>query len=690
MKKFNKYISLAVAGFLGASMATSCDNSKDNDFVQEYEGPSGVYFSSSANAYLELSEDQSTVTFPVYRDVAGSELTVAVNVYPVDDYEDDIFTFPSSVTFAAGSKVADYVIGYDISKIEMGEEQEYELVLDAESTPFASNNVVITLANPAPWTLIGTTGQYYDYGWGISMESTGPAIVSVWQGGLDKNLYRISNPYIAFNGDENSYFQFRVLQQGQVFLDTPVTQPDLVGFTLYYIMYDSDEQDDVYLGFPGIFFDDISTWTNNRVLEYQEDGLPGLIQIAPLYYLYNSGGAYNYPALDPYVYIYFPGYVSLDTDIMVTYEGILTPSTQQQQVLLTVELGADLTSVRAAVGAGKDADSIAKAIDEGSIDYVEVDNSGSLKIPFGNNNETGDYTAVLVGYVDGEMKATASASFFYISSSTEYDPNEGWTSLGYVDYTDAYVCANIFLESPIQTYSLEIQQSNDDPGLYRLVNPYGEPYPYNYEGDYNAFVDSYLYFNMSDPSRVYILQSEQTLDWGEYGAMNYVWSMANYFQINGSGGEAVSDDQIAAAGYFGSYADGKVTFPESYIEDGDMYSTLSAYWTYADEPQYTGLVYANAVLDYDQYVASNYTEPYMYAKDGSLYNPFCIDMSSLTQTANYRQNGHVMLTSKSSLPPRPTTLNKLQKVKNPSLPKVEKDVIQKAKKNPTSIQRKNR
>lgn len=623
--KVNKYLSLAAVALMGAGLVTSCDNSKDNDFVQEYTGAPGVYFSNTANAYLELSDDSNTIVYPVYRDDAGAELTVGVTVTPVYEYEsNDMYSFPSSVTFPAGSKVADFVITYDISKTELGVEQEYELVLDAEPNPFSSNNVVITLVNPAPWELIGTDGVYYDYGWGVDPDYNESVQVSVWQQQLDRNLFRVSNPYIGWNGDANSYFEFRLLQPGDNFLGVDITMEDLVGFTLYYIQYDSDEQDDIYLAFPGIFnvMGEESYWTGSRVVEYQDNGLPGLIQIAPLYYLYNSGGVYNYPDLTPYVYINFPGYVSLDTSLSVTYEGILTPDSQEQVVLLNVEeLGSDITEARAAVGPGKSADAILSGMENGSIDYVDVESTGLLYVDFGNDNETGDYTWVVAAYVNDEVKAVVSGTFFYISSSSDYDPNEGWTSKGYVQYTDGYVCANEFLSEPIVTYWVELQEYDATPGLYRLVNPYGEPFPYNEPGDYNANRDCYLNIDASDPTKVVVLESPQTLDWtGD--ALDYCWSMAQFFRENGSGGQPVTDDQIAAAGFFGTLEDGLITFP---------FQALCAYWSYADYPDYSGLVYANMALDWDKYQAGNNEDPYLEDEDGEFVAPFCVNLNSLAQ-----------------------------------------------------------
>ena len=664
MKNINKYLSLGVISLMGAGWLVSCDNSKDNDSFTEYTGAPGVYFSNDANSYLELDKESSTISYPVYRDEAGAELTVDIAVAPIDSADEGLVDFPSSVTFPAGSRVADLTIGYDINKLEMGVEHQYQVVLDAESTPFSSNVVVLTIVNPAPWTYLGI-GEYYDYGWGISDSSAGPVAVTFWQQGLDKNVYRVSNPYIAFNEMENSYFEFRVCQEGQVIYNTQITEPDLVAFGLYYITYDPDNGDDVYLAHPGQFNGtSISQWRNSRVVQYQDNGMPGYIQLAPYYYLPNVGGALNYPNPSPYIYMNFPDFELLDTSLELAYEGVLTPESQIQQVLVSVEMGDDITEVRAAVAPGKNVDAIAKDIADGKIEYATINESGPSKIPFGNDNETGDYSVVALGYVKGELKSQASVSFFYRSSTSDYDPNKGWKSLGYVDYTDGYVCANVFLNNPIVSYSLEWQESEETPGLYRLVNPYGEPYPFNEEGEYNAYLDSYLYVDATNRNHISILESPQTLDWGSYGKLDYCWSMAQYFLENGSGGQPVTEEILEEAGYYAHWEDDLIYFNGAMLVDTPqgkgLSSTLCAYWSYFDDPDYDGLVSANVVLDYDQYVASNYTDPYMYNSDGNLYNPFLIDLSKLNSPNTVRHNGHVVLT-KHPLMPYKSSLNRLYK-----------------------------
>ncbi|MCH5241926.1 MAG: hypothetical protein J1F67_05835 [Muribaculaceae bacterium] len=670
MKKFNKYTSLAVVALMGAGWLSSCDDSKNNDFVQEYEGQPTVYFSVTANSYLELDENSNTVSYPVYREVAGAAQTVNISVTPVDDYEvTDIYTFPSSVTFEAGSREALFTIGYDITKAEIGDEQQYELVLEnVQETPFAPDNVVITLVNPIPWIRLGSSnqyGQYYDYFWGVTLDSTGPVQVEVYQSAIDKNEYRLSNPYIALNDDETATYRFRVLQEGETYLGQVVPETGLVGFNTWYCEYYTDYNDDLYFCFPGIFnnYNDPQYWQYCRVIEFQEDGVtPGYIQLAGLYYMFNTGG-FNYWN-QPSVEIFFPGFVLLDTNLEASYEGVLTPTSQLQQVLLNVELGQDITSARAGVMAGEDADALVAAIENDQVAYTTFSESGNVKIDFGNDNETGTYTWAVVAYVEDDVKNVITGKFFYISSSSDYNPNEGWTSLGYVEYTDGYMSSQpmyIFDMDWYLTYDVEIQESTDVKGLYRLVNPYGEAYPYNEPGDWDDTVNSYLYINASDPNAVYIADSEQTLAWYGNGwsfLLNNCTSLIQQFMNDGATAEELQGSTL-----YGTVKDGKITFPNTFVfydEEEDDYfwfAPLIANWTFPNiQGGYTGDFPANLLSDVNVFDETDGEDQYVMNDDGTYFGPFCVDLNSITSTRSAHVNTRSSLPSYNSAAPFQNTI----------------------------------
>lgn len=656
MNKIRKYISFGLTGMLGVAFATSCDTSKNNDDVTYYDGEPGIYFATTEESYLEIDPQKSTITYYAYRDEGGPEVTVPLYVDPMDYYDvSDIYTFPSSVTFPAGSKLGEIVIGYDSSKAPLGEEQQYLLTLDTDTTPFSSNSIVITLVNPADWNLLGTDGKYYDMMFWVDLDyNNGPAIVSVYQRADLPNIFRISNPYVEINENQRSYFQFELLKEGDYFMGSPVNYPDLIGFNMFELGYLQEVGGTVYLSYPAMFqgFESSDAWLQNTVVDYQDNGLPGMITLSPVYYLPDTGDAYGDPS-SPLVYIYFPGYDQKDTNLGVTYEGTIIDSQRDEYVLIDVTMGEDLTSARAAVSKDLSPSQLIAAIEAGTVDYVSFSEAGNVKIPFANM-ETGTYNVAVVGYIDDAVKNTVTSSFFYISSSSNYDPNEGWSSLGYLQYTDGYVCAIQILSQPIVTYWVEVQKSDTQEGLYRLVNPYGEPYPFNQEGDYNANIDSYLYFDISDPYKVVVEKSDQTLAWawddGSVDRLEYCWSVAGYWRDND-----IDDDRIELEGLFGTYENGKVTFAAN---------ALAAYWKLAEDE---GLAYANYALDgpaMEQVGFAYYI--YVTNANGTLYAPFCIDFTTLSPTIPGQPlNNQVMLSKSAYSLPKSSILLQTRAIPTP-------------------------
>ena len=132
-----------------------------------------------------------------------------------------------------------------------------------------------------------------------------------------------------------------------------------------------------------------------------------------------------------------------------------------------------------------------------------------------------------------------------------------WVDLGYCKYTDYFISTFFGVENI--TYEVQILEHPVNKGLYRLVNPYGENYPYNDPGDWDASVDSFMYVNAMNAKQVYICDEkgnaavyESTTDWG-YG--NFLMTtLGSYYIMNGNSVGAVQN-----AGYLG------------YVEDGVMY-----------------------------------------------------------------------------------------------------------------------
>ena len=132
-------------------------------------------------------------------------------------------------------------------------------------------------------------------------------------------------------------------------------------------------------------------------------------------------------------------------------------------------------------------------------------------------------------------------------------------------------------EVPTPTYEVEIMENTETPGLYRVMDPYSNSvYPYA-ENDC-APDGMYLVINATNPNQVYIPKQSIGFDWG-YGEM-FIQSFAAFFLEGG----AASEEQLAAAGYFGKLENGVITLP--LLTNGD--NQVSAMLYLGDTPYLTG------------------------------------------------------------------------------------------------------
>ena len=131
-----------------------------------------------------------------------------------------------------------------------------------------------------------------------------------------------------------------------------------------------------------------------------------------------------------------------------------------------------------------------------------------------------------------------------------YYDEDGNKVEGYAMYTDDVVSALFGIGN--ETFPTRIQERDDMPGYFRLSNTYGANYPWNDPGDWDESQDYYIFINATNPDQVYIPDCNMGVDWG-YGFM-HVYSMA------GLGIDLENNDYIE--GNYGTYANGKITFPK--------------------------------------------------------------------------------------------------------------------------------
>ena len=144
-----------------------------------------------------------------------------------------------------------------------------------------------------------------------------------------------------------------------------------------------------------------------------------------------------------------------------------------------------------------------------------------------------------------------------------------WISLGMATVVDDIVSGGYGVGNPV--YEVEIESNALYPGFYRLVNPFGEPYPLNEPGDYDDSRDYYMEIHAEDPDGVWIPVALMGCNWG-YGEW-IIGSMAGYYIARGA-----TVEEQKAAGNTGTFRDGVITFPagtmlfgETEYNDGALY-----------------------------------------------------------------------------------------------------------------------
>jgi len=134
------------------------------------------------------------------------------------------------------------------------------------------------------------------------------------------------------------------------------------------------------------------------------------------------------------------------------------------------------------------------------------------------------------------------AGFYYDESGQKVE--------GYANYTDDLLTTFFGVDNT--THPVKLQERDDRPGYFRLINAYGAGYAYNEDGDFDAANDYYIIIDATNPEQVYIPERcEQGTDYG-YGNF-IVYSMAGYYLEKG--------DEESAESYYGRYENGKITFP---------------------------------------------------------------------------------------------------------------------------------
>ena len=561
--KFNKILSIALM-FPALVAFHSCAEDSVDYIPAEPETGTQVYFPGSVKSDYVVSPADTVFTLNLERVVKDSVAYIALSA-DTDSVTAPLFVFPSVAVFEAGEKSTTItcVAKADLMEYDKTYTVKLSIANPEDATLYGLSSVTLNVTCPAPWKslgkgkfaegFLGNAGEYFD--------------VEIQQNELAPNQFRVVEPYAGILGNipVDKYLEFSVLKAGTDFKGT-ILDAEYVVFNDYNMgKWNSNYDEDIYAIHPYRFGMTLDKWAYNVVLDYQENGLPGEVSLAPYFYMFGLGGGWNKTTANT-ISILFPGYVKADYSAAMTYAGIFTTPDGTTHAVANLDLGPDATDVKAIVmPADADAAAVADAIAAGELEATDVQ-AGRIEVPF-NAEELGgnNFNIIAVVLADGKVKNVVSASYEYYGGG---DSNP-WQSIGAGYFTDDIFSPLWGLDAP--TYEVEILEHSENPGLYRLVDVFSNsihPYASAFNeqlGAYLAKDGSHLEVNAMDSEGVYIQQQSLGFDFGD-GEYSFVSQGARYLAN-------YPLETVKNAGYLGAVVDGVIKFP-TFERDGGIYQGI--------------------------------------------------------------------------------------------------------------------
>lgn len=571
--KFNKILSIALM-FPALVAFHSCAEDSFEYMPAEPATGTQVYFPGSVKSDYVVSAVDTVFTLNLERVDKDSVAYIALSA-ETDSVTAPLFVFPSVAVFEAGEKSTTITCIAKTDQMEYDKTYTVKLSIanPEDATLYGLSSVTLNITCPAPWKSLGM-GKMTD---AFIYDDVTYFDVEIQQNELSPNSYRVVNPYDqmlkdggyieggAYKNGPDKYFEFKVMPAGTDYEGTILDRDYVIFNDVNTGYWHPTYEDDVIAIHPYRFGMALDLWNYNVVLDYQENGLPGEVSIAPYYYIFAAGGGWN-KTTSTSISVLFPGYVKADYSAAMTYAGIFTTPDGTTHAVADLTLGADATDVKAIVmPADADAAAVADAIAAGELEAMDVQ-AGRIEVPF-NAEELGgsNFNIIAVVLVDGAVKNVASASYEYYGGG---DSNP-WQSIGAGYFTDDIFSPLWGLDAP--TYEVEILEHSENPGLYRLVDVFSNsihPYASAFNeqlGAYLAKDGSHLEVNAMDSEGVYIQQQSLGFDFGD-GEYSFVSQGAGYLAN-------YPLETVKNAGYLGAVVDGVIKFP-TFERDGGIYQGI--------------------------------------------------------------------------------------------------------------------
>ncbi len=258
-----------------------------------------------------------------------------------------------------------------------------------------------------------------------------------------------------------------------------------------------------------------------------------------------------------------------DLELFIDIQGV-NEAKDKLNVLFTV--GKDCEKVRVAMMPGKATNADWQDILDGKTPYQDITSTQVVAFDYPAD---GVYSFYAIPYLEGKDRRVT-----YLTKELTFQ-NVGWRKLGYATYTEGFL-ADIENGGPIQgiepvTYSVEVEESTENPGFFRLIDPYGDNYPYSTKNDYDYTRHYYMEIDATDPECVSIRKMADGCGYNFGVGMMVLWSRADR-ELTDRG---KTKEEVKTMGLFGKCENGVITFPDEtlLITFPDFYEW--PYWTNA-------------------------------------------------------------------------------------------------------------
>lgn len=481
MNKIFRYAKIAVAALVTVAMA-ACTSDYEYDTPEALKGAQ-VYFSNTLPSKIEVNKESGNFDVTLSRQNTEGELTVPL-MFTAD--EGNIYTVPSTVTFADGEATANIHITFNPDDLVYGNYVGGTISFDADnfSTPYGATSYQFKAGASAYEDVEGGKGKFRD---GLISALYGIEVleydVQIQKDAHTPGIYRVVAPYgqKGWSGANPWYTAFDE-NESNTDMIIDATDPDFVyikgtfntGVTLnssdgvlsaisyvQYLLDNGNSLDLIKSKKPelfGTFKDGIFSFPAKSILLY-----------------FGSGGDLYYGNTDGMLRVAMPGVVLKDYNVGVEYLGRMTDTNDKDNAVFNLTFGADVTTVKyALVKEGEDLDKTASGIIDGSVEATEISEAGRVEVPF---EESGNYYLVTVSYENGEAKGADATPITLKSSKDAEEQFEevayGVFTLGVEDISGLLFPEEgplgCFLEKSPYPSEATLLQSKSDPTHFRIT-----------------------------------------------------------------------------------------------------------------------------------------------------------------------------------------------------------------------------